>query len=235
MNDDLKSHGGFVLIYRRLWSDPTFADLTEAAVFAWMVCQAAWKPTAVRYKGRVIHLERGQLALSVRDLANKWGWSKTKAERFCNRLVTGTVAGTHTETGVNVITICNYNKYQIDPDHAGTPAETGAGQDRDTTGTQNNKGKEGNKDNTPVGASSDATVIPIDLDAVLYQRGKAVLGKSAGGQITRLKNIHGTGKALELIETASRKENPSEYIAGAIRRGGDDAPCDDSDLYAGVV
>ena len=235
---DPKSDGGFVLIYRRLWDDPMFADLTEAAVFAWMVCKAAWKPTTVRYKDRVIHLERGQLALSIRDLAKKWGWSKDKAGRFCNRLVTATAAATRTATGVNVITICNYDKYQVDPDRTATPVETEARQDRDRTATQNNKGNEGNKDNTPVGAPPGATNSDDrqgDLDTILYQRGKAVLGKSAGGQITKLKSIHGVGKALEIIETASRKETPSEYVAGVIRNGGADAPPDDSELYAGIV
>jgi len=56
-----------------------------------------------------------------------------------------------------------------------------------------------------------------DLDAVLYQRGKKILGKTAGGQITKLKQILGTGKALEAIDIAGRKENPNEYVAGVIR------------------
>ncbi len=69
---------------------------------------------------------------------------------------------------------------------------------------------------TPVGG---ADAPPADLDTLLYQRGKQVLGKSAGGQITKLKQAHGTGKALELIEQAGRKENPAEYVAGILRNG----------------
>ncbi len=56
-----------------------------------------------------------------------------------------------------------------------------------------------------------------DLDAVLYQRGKAVLGANAGGQITKLKTEYGVGGALEMIETAAKKENPREYVAGALK------------------
>ena len=57
-----------------------------------------------------------------------------------------------------------------------------------------------------------------DLDALLYRRGKALLGKNSGGQITKLKEQLGVGSALEALETAKRKENPSEYIAGIIRK-----------------
>ena len=56
-----------------------------------------------------------------------------------------------------------------------------------------------------------------DLDKILYQRGKSVLGLKAAGQITKLKGSVGTGKALELIDISSRKENPNEYIAAVIR------------------
>lgn len=59
----------------------------------------------------------------------------------------------------------------------------------------------------------------VDLDKLLYQRGKQLLGKSAGGQITKLKQAHGTGKALELLDLASRKEDPAEYVAGILRSG----------------
>ena len=62
-----------------------------------------------------------------------------------------------------------------------------------------------------------------DLDAVLYRRGKAVLGRSAGGQITKLKNLLGVGGSLEALEQAKRKENPAEYVAGILRARARDA------------
>lgn len=74
----------------------------------------------------------------------------------------------------------------------------------------------------PVMPPEAVTASPSDdLDKVLYQRGKAVLGSKAGSQITKLKKIVGTGKALELIDLASRKENPNEYIAGVIHNEAD--------------
>ena len=56
-----------------------------------------------------------------------------------------------------------------------------------------------------------------DLDAMLYRRGKSVLGDKAGGMITKLKKSAGLGGALEILDAARRKESPIEYVAGAIR------------------
>ena len=62
---------------------------------------------------------------------------------------------------------------------------------------------------------------PIDPDKELFDRGKQVLGKSAGGQIVKLKAAKGGNIALAraAIEQASTKQNPSEYIAAVIRGG----------------
>ena len=57
-------------------------------------------------------------------------------------------------------------------------------------------------------------------DAKLYRRGREVLGKSAGGQITKLRQQHGDEKALDLIEQAAAKHDPPEWIAGVLKNGG---------------
>jgi hypothetical protein len=68
---------------------------------------------------------------------------------------------------------------------------------------------------TPVVAS------PADLEKELFDRGKQVLGKSAGGQIAKLKKAKGGNTALAraAIEQASTKQNPGEYIAAVIKGG----------------
>lgn len=60
-----------------------------------------------------------------------------------------------------------------------------------------------------------------DLDALLYQRGKALLGHKAGGQITKLRTALGSvGAALQAIDDAQHKDSPAEYVAGIIRTRG---------------
>lgn len=61
---------------------------------------------------------------------------------------------------------------------------------------------------------------PIDPDAELFRRGKAILGQSAGGQIKKIKDLFfgDVAKTRAFLEDASSKENPAEYVAAAIKR-----------------
>lgn len=130
------SAGGFVLIHRSLLGHAAFRNDAEAMAFAWMIARAAWKPTRVRYKERAITLDRGELAVSVRDLAEALDRPKGWVERLLIRLKTETMIETRSETGVNVITISNYSIYQAEQDSGETPHktadETRAGQAPDT-------------------------------------------------------------------------------------------------------
>lgn len=66
---------------------------------------------------------------------------------------------------------------------------------------------------------ADAPPDPSIAERDYFARGKALLGKNAGGQLAKLKAAKGGNVALAraVIETASTKENPAEYVAGAIR------------------
>lgn len=122
----------------RGWFDhPVFAPepFTEREAWAWLISSAAWKPRAVRVGSKVVELKRGQAAFSVRFLAEKWQWSKSRVDRFLGRLENQDMVGTESGTGVTVVTICNYDKYQKvslpDRDSSGTQTGTAAGQQRD--------------------------------------------------------------------------------------------------------
>jgi hypothetical protein len=61
----------------RNWQDhDLFAgdEFSRRDAWAWLIANAAWKPTKTRIKGTSITLERGEMCFSVRFLAEKWGW-----------------------------------------------------------------------------------------------------------------------------------------------------------------
>jgi hypothetical protein len=75
------------------------------------------------------------------------------------------------------------------------------------------KGKEGKEDAEPSGSH------PKNDEAELFDRGKKVLGKDAGGLIAKLlKSKKEIPLARAAIETAATKQNPREYI-GRILSG----------------
>jgi hypothetical protein len=140
---------GYVLLYRRVLENPVFKTQGEAMVFAWLVLRASWKPSTVRYKGKIIELQRSQLAMSVRDMAEHMEWSKSRVSRFLNTLSKWDMIKTTGGTAVNIITICKYDDYQLNPEGSGTVAGQPLGQERDSSGTQNNKENKLNEDIIP--------------------------------------------------------------------------------------
>ncbi len=116
---------GYARFHRSLVGHPAFRNDAESMAFAYLVLRASWKETRVRYKGKAISLRRGQLAMSVRDIADAMDRDKGWIERLLKRLKSETMIETVTETGVLVITICNYEKYQAGNDNRETLVETG--------------------------------------------------------------------------------------------------------------
>ena len=128
---------GFIAISRDIWDDTDFPDepMSKREAFMWMVAEAAWKPRTVRRKSVSLSLQRGQLAHSVRFLAEAFGWHRAKVERFLTMLKNRDTIETRTETGLTVITICNYDRYQS----AEAPSETAIISERDSSETNQNK------------------------------------------------------------------------------------------------
>src|SRR5262249_51283737 len=67
---------------------------------------------------------------------------------------------------------------------------------------------------------------PKDLEKRLFERGKEVLGKEAGGLIAKLLKAKNRNVALATaaIETASTKQNPREYVARIANGAAGGAP-----------
>lgn len=124
---------GTVNIARALLKHEAFKDqpFTEREAFMWLIMEASWKERTKRVGNVTVTLERGQLAASVRFLAEAWQWEKSTVDRFLQRLKKRDMIGTESGTGINVITVCNYNEYQTAADDSGTPKK----QKRDSSGT----------------------------------------------------------------------------------------------------
>lgn len=120
------SDAGVFAVDRGLFEHPFFADepFTQREAWQWLIKEAAWKPRRARAGNAPIELKRGELAHSVRFMAAAWQWTAPKVQRFLVRLKTNTMIDTRTDTGVTVITICNYDKYQFRPDATDTPTDT---------------------------------------------------------------------------------------------------------------
>jgi len=216
---------GVFAVDRGVFDHPFFAaePYSEREAWIWLVGCAVWKTSRVRVKDTMFSLERGQCAFSLRFMAEKWKWSKDKVARFLKRLKTETMIETQARRDATIITICNYNEYQLTPGHKrdadqDTKCDAGETQARRRRDKEEELNKRKGED-APKQAPLFAPDPPTD-EAEYFTRGKKVLGPDAGGLLVRLLNSKKKNVALAraAIEQASTKGDPREYI-GRILAG----------------
>lgn len=193
---------GFVALHRRALDHPLLNDAGRLGAWSWLLLRAAWKDTPFRAGGELITLKRGQLCVSLRQLGEAWGWPKSTVDRFLTRLENGTMIKREAGHGRLVITIRNYEKYQVAKegarDGSGTPGGTAAGQQRDTK-------EQGNK------------VIPLSNDnggADFWKTAVAYLGESKRGLIGKWSKDYGQPDTIRAIAEAQFRNaaDPVSYI-----------------------
>ena len=128
-------------VCRSIWTDPQFPNepFTKREAWLWLVSEASWKDRVFRIGNHVVNLKRGQLAASIRGMAEIWRWEKTKVIRFLEVITQDKNIATDTAPGVTVITICNYDLYQNAPAVNAPPSAPETHQDRTTSAPIQNK------------------------------------------------------------------------------------------------
>lgn len=102
---------GFAVLHRSLLGHPAFRNDAEAMAFAWMILRASWRPVRVRYKGKSISLNRGQLAVSVRDMAEAMDRDKAWVRAVLKSAKSHKLLTLNRVPGLLLITIVGYDRY----------------------------------------------------------------------------------------------------------------------------
>ncbi len=89
-------------------------EFSRRDAWLWLIANAAWKKRRVNHKGKMLDLERGQLLGGRAFLAEKWGWSEKAVRNYLQLLVSENMIRMGQSDGhyANVITVCNYDKFQ---------------------------------------------------------------------------------------------------------------------------
>lgn len=120
------SKNGYILLHRSIMTHYAFEDEPKTAreAFIWLLMNASYSPHKTLYKGKIIAVNRGQIPTSYRRLMAEFQWSLGRIQRYITRLSDEGMIDTATDTGFLVITICNYDKYQVLSTGADTPTDT---------------------------------------------------------------------------------------------------------------
>lgn len=213
------SERGVFAVDRGVFEHPMFADepFTEREAWMWLVGLAAYRACQRRIGSAVVDLKRGQAAASVRYLAEKWQWKAARVQRFLARLKKEAMIDTAADTGITVISINNYSKYQ----KVALPADTPNEQAPDTPPIQQRYKEEGNKNTKqdseePIG-SSGADAPPVYTDSRHELWGEAVPILMAFGQTKRA-----AGKLIG--SWLKQTGDDAQQVLGAIQRARDHRP-----------
>lgn len=139
----------YIPISRRLFEHPFWCEERTYSRFeAWfdMLQSARFEDTKQLIGNRLIDVKRGQLPISLRFLASRWGWSTKKVNSFLDCLILDKmiIKETPKETGQTVLTICNYDKYNGDSEN-GKQEKKQKGNNEETARKQ--QGNKCNKEN----------------------------------------------------------------------------------------
>lgn len=129
---------GYTLSYRDKWQHPAFRNLLEAGIWSWMCDTAVWKKTKIRFNGILVELERGQLATSRRFISEGFGIGEQVTRTFLENLENQGMINQRVTRWGTVITICNYDKYQLNENTGNPPTNPQVTHDQ-PTGNPNKK------------------------------------------------------------------------------------------------
>lgn len=171
---------GYTLSYRDKWQHPVFRNLREAGMWSWLCDTAVWKKTKVRFNGILIELDRGQLATSVRFMSNGFEVGEQLTRTFLQNLEKEGMINTRPTHWGTIITICNYDKYQLLENSDNTPTNTRPTHGQHTGNTNKNKLNKPNEVNEDIWAdfllirkSKKAPLTQTALDEISRQADKA--------------------------------------------------------------
>lgn len=141
---------------------------------AWMdlVMSAAHHETDVRLQGVIVTIKRGQVAGSLTWWATRWNWTVKQVRGFKAQLrqhamisvsegqTPPSEKGTRRDRLSDVITICNYEKYQT----AAPPKGKGRGRPQPKKGQESNKRKN-NSSPLPLSGQGDGDELAVQFEA----------------------------------------------------------------------
>jgi len=121
---------GWIKIHRQLQDNPlwTCESFTRGQAWIDLLLLASHKDTFFYKRGVKISLKRGQVGVSGKGLAERWGWSRTKVNKFLLELEKEHQIGQQKNNVTQIVTIVNYAKYQANS----TPNDTPERHQKDT-------------------------------------------------------------------------------------------------------
>ena len=111
----MANNNGFIAIYRKItehWLWDNYEPFDRAHAWIDLIFMANFRDKDVLFNGKMVTVRRGQRITSLRNLSEKWNWSKDKTARFLDTLEADGMITRESDRFKTLITIVNYEFYQ---------------------------------------------------------------------------------------------------------------------------
>lgn len=123
---------GWIKLHRSILTWEWYSDINVRVLFIHLLLKANHAPN--RWQG--IEIQAGQLVTSLSKLEQETGLSQKKIRNALKKLEKTGELGTQKGRAYTLITICNYERYQVGMAEEGTPEGTQRAHEGHTKGTQ---------------------------------------------------------------------------------------------------
>lgn len=208
---------GYIIVPRDLFTDKTFRQgkANETFAFLDLVQMAEYRDREVNIKGQMFTLHRGELAASVRFLADRWGWSVNTTSHALDTLERYNKLIRRKSNVTSIISIVNYEQYQQIP-NAECDTNRYANCDADCDKTKDIKDIKTEKKKIDTKVSKEKESGAVDRIYALYPTNCPMRGASTGKsskckvKISSLLKTH-TEEELSYVVSRYVKENLNKH------------------------
>lgn len=232
-------------VHRGWMDNEVFArdKFSRKDAWLWLIEKAQWEG------GKT--LGRGQISVSVRELETAWKWPKSTVSDFLRALKRANMIRTEAGHHCNILTICNYDKYQSPEECNPDTDRHKSGREPDTGRTPIKEGKKEERKDSDAGApgelfhveQSDSGVIkkPTPNDITFGVGLKLLMGQgasrdSASKFLGRLKREYGEAEVARAVTAAVNLSDIGDakaWLTAAVRRRNGTAPPPQIEKFTG--
>lgn len=206
--------GNYIYVPRSIFFDESLDDgrYSRREAFLDLVQRASYEPEKVIIvKGGRVVIKRGQLAFSLRKLAEKWGWGKDKVAKTLEDFQAERRIDILKDSLTSVLSIVNYDTFQGCADtNQDTSADTIADTDKDADKDNNKNNKEDKKTR-----NKEKRVVYPDAVERIYALYPGKTTRPEGGDVALKSASRDKDKIKKILDSGAFTEDSLSY---AIKR-----------------
>ena len=106
---------GWISIHRKIQQSDIWLDnepFDKRSAWIDLIMMANHEDKQILFNGKFIEVKRGEKITSLKQLSDRWRWSRSKVRRFLNLLESGSMIELKVKQRYTSYKVVNYNVYQ---------------------------------------------------------------------------------------------------------------------------